>query len=559
MQIKKTIIPFILFIFISQLSIAKVDLGDNAYFISEVSFTDANAIVDEENTTVENGCDDYQDHTTTLIIQQAPTANTDVNIIDLGTGTATPGVDYEIITTGILILSGSNLSQDFTIRIYNDAIIEANETIILGYNLNANGGDAIIGTNNQTHTITIKDVDVAPLPSVTITPVDEDFEIGLGTFTTVNANSAGVFQQGDFFSAKSFCWLTFGNFSSFAFVNDDACNCDMSDVKLISPSIDLSNTITASLSFDHAFSDMGSETAAVLISTDGGTNWSASIHDLIGITTFSSNEGGYETEWQTGITVDLSDYAGMNNIKIAFSYNDAGFGFGLAIDNVVLSASSKPLNIQTSTISTEEHLGPNATVHFYDPSNQNIICTIENTSAHDYGCTTVEVDRAGNSFLDIGGTYRVFDKQFLVIPTSNNPSGTYNIILYYTAAERNGFINDNDLSYDLADFRMYKSTASLSTANTLVSAMPIESILGIHYTYTASFSSGFSGFGIGAGNGPLPVELLSFAGKNIDPKTNHLTWETATEINSDYFQIERSTDADHFEKIGQIKAAGNAT
>lgn len=56
----------------------------------------------------------------------------------------------------------------------------------------------------------------------------------------------------------------------------------------------------------------------------------------------------------------------------------------------------------------------------------------------------------------------------------------------------------------------------------------------------------------------LPVKLLSFTGK---PDGSHslLSWETSQEINSDYFNIERSNDATSFIRIGTVKAAGNSS
>ncbi len=57
---------------------------------------------------------------------------------------------------------------------------------------------------------------------------------------------------------------------------------------------------------------------------------------------------------------------------------------------------------------------------------------------------------------------------------------------------------------------------------------------------------------------PLPVKLLYFNVK-AEGKKAHLSWRTATEQNSDRFDIERSIDGLHFEKIGQVKAAGNST
>lgn len=57
---------------------------------------------------------------------------------------------------------------------------------------------------------------------------------------------------------------------------------------------------------------------------------------------------------------------------------------------------------------------------------------------------------------------------------------------------------------------------------------------------------------------PLPVKLTYFNVK-AEGKKAHLSWQTATEQNSDRFDIERSTDGFRFEKIGQVKAAGNST
>ncbi len=57
---------------------------------------------------------------------------------------------------------------------------------------------------------------------------------------------------------------------------------------------------------------------------------------------------------------------------------------------------------------------------------------------------------------------------------------------------------------------------------------------------------------------PLPIELLSFTGKNTW-KGNILDWQTASEINNSYFTLERSTDAKSFEAIARIEGAGNST
>jgi hypothetical protein len=58
---------------------------------------------------------------------------------------------------------------------------------------------------------------------------------------------------------------------------------------------------------------------------------------------------------------------------------------------------------------------------------------------------------------------------------------------------------------------------------------------------------------------PLPVELLDFSGVlNNNNNKVELSWSTATEKNSDYFNVERSIDAQEFIKVGMQKAAGNS-
>ncbi|PIQ14564.1 MAG: hypothetical protein COW67_13015, partial [Flavobacteriales bacterium CG18_big_fil_WC_8_21_14_2_50_32_9] len=58
---------------------------------------------------------------------------------------------------------------------------------------------------------------------------------------------------------------------------------------------------------------------------------------------------------------------------------------------------------------------------------------------------------------------------------------------------------------------------------------------------------------------PTPIELVSFIGKGLTPTSNLLEWITSSEINNDFFTLERSTDAIHFEAISTINGAGNSS
>jgi len=68
----------------------------------------------------------------------------------------------------------------------------------------------------------------------------------------------------------------------------------------------------------------------------------------------------------------------------------------------------------------------------------------------------------------------------------------------------------------------------------------------------------FSPFTLGSkssGNNPLPVELLYF---KAEPKGTQvkLSWETASELNNDYFTVEHSRDAVNFEPVITISGSG---
>jgi hypothetical protein len=57
---------------------------------------------------------------------------------------------------------------------------------------------------------------------------------------------------------------------------------------------------------------------------------------------------------------------------------------------------------------------------------------------------------------------------------------------------------------------------------------------------------------------PLPIELLSFTAERNGEKVE-TKWSTATEVNNDYFSVERSKDAFSFQPIGIVDGAGNSS
>ncbi len=77
------------------------------------------------------------------------------------------------------------------------------------------------------------------------------------------------------------------------------------------------------------------------------------------------------------------------------------------------------------------------------------------------------------------------------------------------------------------------------------------------YTFTRSGITSLSPFAVASG-GVLPVELTHFTSKNL-PEGILLKWETASEVQNDYFAIERSADGRTFQQLGVIDGQGTTS
>ncbi|MBC6989192.1 T9SS type A sorting domain-containing protein [Hymenobacter sp. BT491] len=96
------------------------------------------------------------------------------------------------------------------------------------------------------------------------------------------------------------------------------------------------------------------------------------------------------------------------------------------------------------------------------------------------------------------------------------------------------------------------TTAAATGANTTYENVVATAVPGVNYAATSSTGEDVTIVK------PLPVELKQFNATAVR-QDGLLTWSTATEVNSDRFEIERSLDGKTFEKIGSVKGQGNST
>jgi hypothetical protein len=71
--------------------------------------------------------------------------------------------------------------------------------------------------------------------------------------------------------------------------------------------------------------------------------------------------------------------------------------------------------------------------------------------------------------------------------------------------------------------------------------------------------NGFSSFYFAANNAALPLQLLSFTGSLQNNSVTVLKWKTTNEVNTSHFIVERSTDMQNFDQIGNVAANGNSS
>ncbi|PSR55594.1 hypothetical protein AHMF7605_19820 [Adhaeribacter arboris] len=111
-----------------------------------------------------------------------------------------------------------------------------------------------------------------------------------------------------------------------------------------------------------------------------------------------------------------------------------------------------------------------------------------------------------------------------------------------------GFTNtQRDIRVWAADFSDFGITsASVATVKTF------------QITLSGNSDVAFVAYNVNAFKYPLPVELTFFKSNNINGQVL-LTWETSSEHNSSYFEVETSTDGVKFTPIAQLPASGTTS
>ena len=155
------------------------------------------------------------------------------------------------------------------------------------------------------------------------------------------------------------------------------------------------------------------------------------------------------------------------------------------------------------------------------------------------------------------GLYSRLEREWMVKNT--NLSDNFNFDVTLNACANPTLVNTGhlrllvDLDGDFSNATVYAAGGGLSfsySGNTI-------SVTGISTTHIPLNATRYITIASTDIATPLPVELTHFD-VNCNGDYPVLSWTTASEINNDYFNIERSTNAINFEPIGTVNGSGNS-
>lgn len=170
--------------------------------------------------------------------------------------------------------------------------------------------------------------------------------------------------------------------------------------------------------------------------------------------------------------------------------------------------------------------------------------------------TTYLYTRTGASRIRSGKKYM---NRNLTITPKQQPGGDVLIRLYISKQEYDDFVTDG-YAGSPAGIKILKNTDScLTTISTTPLAIPppVAEVFGTDngYVFQATINT-FSSFYFSNDAIILPTELLTFKG-SLQNNATLLQWETADEVNTKHFDVERSIDGRNFDRIGTVNANGS--
>ncbi len=483
-----------------------------------VFFRDTGETLREELTwpLLTGDCRRYRDITIPVYISSAPSANVNVAVSLASGSTAYAPGDVQVLTPTLTFPAGSTAPQNLTVRVFDDDGIDS-PFELAALRLSISSGPALVDPQRGTYRLWIEDNDFFP-PEVVL--FQEDFEAGAtgwsqvtitsGSNRWVRGTAAGM--------GGSYAYYITNNPSGSPPPYQYSTG-STSRVALVSPSINTTGATDLVLAFDVRVNgeydspnlyDFGRVFYSTTSASSGfqpliGCGWGNNTCALASEQPRTYQLYGYPEVRRIVIPLPSATW-NQPNLWLAWRWdndNSAGNQPPMAIDNIVLYGRRTP-SIENTLTTQSVYFGPQDSVYVYSP-NGRLMVTLVNQGTHDYGCTSIQIDRTGTSAqaLRPGHTppQYVTNKTFLITPTTGSATNAYTIYLHYTSAEKAGWETTTGNTWS-AQAYVVKTAGSISAE--FSAPTPTYTMNGVTTgTLAGGFwakgnFTGFSGFAVGA-------------------------------------------------------------
>lgn len=469
--------------------------------------------VTEENAPLNPGCNNFVEVNLKLAVNYQASQPT---IITLSPeALSSPGLTYgaggDVEISPMSFTLSDTFPQNISIKIYNDAVIEPTESVRINYNISANGTNAVKSGIFQ---LSINSLDHKPDSAANRLLFHEPFDSivsGFGNWTQAvvhgisSPNRWVIGNNGDaLFSGKAAFVSNNGTSANYS----GSSILDSTIVRLESPTIDASNFRNLRLSYFYKCNGEGAQGQGTLGGEGSGKDFARALYSINnGATWAILKDNIFGRNFR--LSESLSIPAAANNqpsLKIAFEWHNNSSVVNnqpMIVDSLVITGTGFS-NIQTAAdINNEQEafIGPNATVHFYNPSSKNILATVRNTSNVDLGCCKLSLIRTGNRSSVAWGdvaTERLSNKAFQFSTSNNDPSAFYEISVYLSNEELNGWMAAS--GNNITDAKLIKTTGLITDS--------LPSTLPEYANYNSRNNFGTEGHiikGIFVGNGSFAI------------------------------------------------------
>jgi hypothetical protein len=469
--------------------------NENILFYPSSNVSDAN----EE--TVNNGCNEIN---TIIVSVRASFVTTEqVATFTFDQSTAILGEDFDITPSSLTFgVSETEVTQEVTITIYNDAIIEGPETIQMNFE-----------NNNETRekTITIEDDDYLPrLGSGTV-------ELLSQKFTTSEPPEGWSINTPDL---NSWAFNGINSASERAYVvptvlatpepTYEGNREEDSDILLFSKEIDASGITNVTVSFDW---EAGGEREAGALLDYGEFLYTLDGNRYISVEKFGTALEPIGPNALGTLSMEIPALDRSKFVLIWKWHSDAlvvgpySFSFG----NVVVTGDDTIVESDL-THSDSENVKVADQVYFISDQDAGLIGFIENASA-DLGCVTLLLEEVGfgKGFTNIPGNH---SGKVLKISAdgADAATATYDITLYFTDAELNDFINPNNAEIIKVNSANIDDATDNATPNYFTAgALLLENTEKEYRSFKGTFTGGNGTFAL------ITQDVLATTSFNISP------------------------------------------